>query len=188
VLGAEGGGLAQGWACTLSLLYSFFSIMDNNSSFNLDMLETDNLDFLKKLLLNSNDDNSDFLNFDSDFEASPYADNVSSSTYVDESEFCIKFKANFNDSILSVLSLNVQSINAKFNSLAEFIFLLSKNSCSHDVICLQELWQFPDNVSFNLPGYHPMYFKLRRQCQGGGVGIFVKENFKYTSLVEKSHI
>jgi hypothetical protein len=55
------------------------------------------------------------------------------------------------------------------------------------IICVQELWQFPNTLSFSLPGFHPLEFKLRRNnVQGGGVGIYVKSNLKYTVLHDKS--
>ena len=56
-----------------------------------------------------------------------------------------------------------------------------------DVICIQELWQFPDNASFKLNGYHPLIYKLRRNnVQGGGVGIYVKSNFSFNILPDLS--
>jgi exonuclease III len=52
-----------------------------------------------------------------------------------------------------------------------------------DIICLQELWQFPSDVNFNIQGYHPLICKLRLNgLQGGGVGIYVKNVFKFTIL------
>jgi exonuclease III len=57
------------------------------------------------------------------------------------------------------------------------------NECAPDIICLQELWQFPSVVDFNLNGYHPLIYTLRHNnVQGGGVGIFIKNCFKYTHL------
>ena len=53
-------------------------------------------------------------------------------------------------------------------------------------MCLQELWQFPEKTNFSLPGYHPLIFKLRSSAQGGGVGIFIKDNLKFKLLPEKS--
>jgi endonuclease/exonuclease/phosphatase family metal-dependent hydrolase len=161
--------------------------MDNNYDINFDTLVNNpNFDFLKTLLINSNDPFDVNFSHDYDFDDSPYAEMVSSSTYVDESDLCSKFKNNFNANNLSVMSLNIQSINAKFNSLSEFIFSLNNNSCTPDIICLQELWQFPNNMSFYLSGYHPLQYKLRRHNQGGGVGIFIKDTFKFTVLPEKS--
>jgi exonuclease III len=59
----------------------------------------------------------------------------------------------------------------------------SHNNCAPDVICLQELWQFPADVRFKLNGYHPLICTLRRNnVQGGGVGIYLKEKFQYTLL------
>jgi len=84
------------------------------------------------------------------------------------------------DSDLSILSINVQSINAKFSDLLDFLSNFSSDSYL-DVICLQELWQFPSNVEFKLPGYSPLVYKLRsNNVNGGGVGIYVKSNIEFS--------
>jgi hypothetical protein len=82
-----------------------------------------------------------------------------------------------------MLTLNIQSLPAKFSEFSEFISLMANNHCSPDIICLQELWQFPANVNFKLKGYHPLMYSLRRNnVQGGGVGIYLKDKFEYTVL------
>jgi hypothetical protein len=64
---------------------------------------------------------------------------------------------------------------------------LESNNTAPSIISVQELWQFPNTLSFSLPGFHPLEFKLRRNnVQGGGVGIYVKSNLKYTVLHDKS--
>jgi len=50
------------------------------------------------------------------------------------------------------MSLNVQSINAKFTELCDLLANFEPNFLP-DIICLQELWQFPSNANFNIPGY-----------------------------------
>jgi len=88
---------------------------------------------------------------------------------------------------LSIFSLNIQSISAKFQEFLELINLFSAHNCSPDVICLQELWRFPEYANFSLPGYNPLIFKLRNSnTQGGGVGIFIKSNIKFTILHAQS--
>ena len=46
----------------------------------------------------------------------------------------------YNLYILSIFSLNIQSIYAKFNELEIFIEELNKISFKFNVICLQEIW------------------------------------------------
>jgi hypothetical protein len=65
--------------------------------------------------------------------------------------------------------------------------LLLESDCAPDIICLQELWQFPTYANFTLPGYNPLEFKLlNANTQGGGVGIYIKQSFKYNVLSAQS--
>lgn len=113
-----------------------------------------------------------FNNNDSNFN-SPMGTNNFDCSYLNEIDFVNDF-AGCKD--LIICSINIQSISAKFGKLNELIHILNKGNCGPDIICLQELWRFPDSTSFNLPDYHPLIYKLRHNnIQGGGVGIFVKK-------------
>ena len=82
---------------------------------------------------------------------------------------------------LSLMSINLQSINAKYSELRELITAMAKNKSEPDIICVQELWQFPPDANFSIPGYHDLIYKLRRNnVQGGGVGIYVKSCFNFS--------
>ena len=84
-----------------------------------------------------------------------------------------------------MLSLNIQSISAKFNEFQEFTNSLA--NFKFDVICLQELWRMQDPSLFSLDGYHNMFYKSRiNNVQGGGVGIFVSNQFKAVKLTDIS--
>jgi Endonuclease-reverse transcriptase len=48
-----------------------------------------------------------------------------------------------------------------------------------DIILLQEVWHIADPNLFNLSCYHPLLFKCRSASQGGGVGIYVKKDYKF---------
>ena len=88
---------------------------------------------------------------------------------------------------LVLLSINLQSINAKFSELNELITLLSLKKSEPDIICVQELWQFPSDADFSLSGYHKLVYKLRRNhVQGGGVGIYIKSNLNFNVNVKSS--
>jgi hypothetical protein len=145
--------------------------MDDLMKHSIDNLATDpNFNFLNKL--SNSDDDDDYL--------SPYENLANNSMYLDEHTYHTNFK---NCPDFTMLTLNIQSLPAKFSEFDEFITLMSHNNCAPDVICLQELWQFPADVCFNLKGYHPLIFTLRRNnVQGGGVGIYLKEKFQYTML------
>jgi hypothetical protein len=123
--------------------------MDNLMRHSIDNLASDpNFNFLNKLSSSSDDD---------DFLSSLYDNIINNSVYLDEYSYHSNFK-NCND--FTMLTLNIQSLPAKFSELSEFISLMANNYCSPDVICLQELWQFPDNVNFNLKGYHPLVYTV----------------------------
>ena len=53
---------------------------------------------------------------------------------------------------------------------------------SPDIICLQEIWNIPNKDFVKLPGYHPLIFTCRVKSQGGGVGIFVKQEIKFKTV------
>ncbi len=115
---------------------------------------------------------------DSDFDLnSPYELNNFDCQYSDLSNYVKSFANNTN---VSIMSLNIQSISAKFSDFKELIVTLSKSNMSPDVICLQELWNFHSHLNFSLPGYSKLIFKLRADgVQGGGVGFFVKTDYKF---------
>ena len=85
------------------------------------------------------------------------------------------------------MTLNIQSISSKFLEFKELIQLLQNFNCAPDIICLQELWRFPNFANFSLNDYHPLIFKLRNSnVQGGGVGIYINKNLKYEILTPYS--
>ena len=113
---------------------------------------------------------------------SPYDNCNISCEYYDSDQFIKKISKNKS---LSMLSINIQSISAKFNEFQEFTSSLT--NFKFDIICLQELWRMYDPTIFNLNGYHNMFFKSRiDNAQGGGVGIFVNNQLKVTQLPELS--
>jgi exonuclease III len=84
-----------------------------------------------------------------------------------------------NDDHISALSINIQSLPAKFNELKELIDLFDSKKCLPDVILLQEIWHIADPNLFMLNYYHPLIFKCRAKAQGGGVGMYIKNDYKF---------
>jgi exonuclease III len=84
------------------------------------------------------------------------------------------------------LSLNVQSLPAKFNELDEFISYLKNNGCEPDFICLQETWKIFDQSLFTTEGYNLEIKSRSTNTQGGGVGIYIKKGLRYNVLQESS--
>ena len=52
----------------------------------------------------------------------------------------------------------MQSLNAKFDDLKALLDSLTYSKCP-DIICMQELWQFPEKRDFSLAGYQPLFKK-----------------------------
>jgi exonuclease III len=114
---------------------------------------------------------------------SPYADSNILCSYIDENSFHDRYK---NDKRLSVMTINVQSLPAKFSELSEMIMCMRNNMCNPDIICVQETWKIHDEDMFVIEGYHCPLFKLRKDSQGGGVAIYINSNFSYTILSKYS--
>ena len=82
---------------------------------------------------------------------------------------------------ISVWSINIQGLPAKFGDLCDLINLMSDSKCSPDVICLQEIWNFPSYANFQIPGYSFVY-KSRSTVRGGGVGIYIRSAHRFVVL------
>ena len=67
----------------------------------------------------------------------------------------LKNLVNEKKKIVSILSLNIQSIYAKFDELEAFIEELHNLKYTFNVICLQECWIYNQTYPLNiqLPGY-----------------------------------
>ena len=90
--------------------------------------------------------------------------------------FLRQYKDNF-----SILSLNVQNLNSKFDSLLTFLSHLQDKNVSFDAICLQETWLWKDaDVSlFNIPGYQ--LINHGKYCSGhSGLIIYLCDEYTYT--------
>lgn len=84
------------------------------------------------------------------------------------------------------MSFNIQSLQAKFHEFSEFISFLTRNSCSPDVICLQEIWKIVDGSILSIPGYNIIEYQCRHSnAQGGGVAFYIKKGINYNILYEK---
>jgi hypothetical protein len=98
------------------------------------------------------------------------------STYSDLDSFSLKFK-NSTDPI--ILSLNVQSLNSKYNGLKEIAVGLQHANIPVYIFILQETWniKFPDRLQ--LPGYQNVVFRTREGMRGGGVGIYIRNGLSF---------
>ena len=82
---------------------------------------------------------------------------------------------------LTILSLNIQSLNSKFSQLQSLLKILSDHSCFFSVICFQESWlSTNDNYGlYKLDGYKMFKkdFEIKLSKHGGLV-TFIKENIE----------
>ena len=144
----------------------------------IDVFDSDpNFNFLSKIQNDSNSDD-DFI-FNSDF--SPYSEININCSYAEPNHL-----THLNNTNLSVLSLNIQSLSAKFLTFKDMLNDLSSSNVIPDIICLQEVWQIPDPSLFCIPNYQPILFNLRASAKGGGVGIYVRDGIKFSHLPECS--
>ena len=85
-----------------------------------------------------------------------------------------------------MLSLDIQSLPAKYTEFSAFISDLNSNDFSFDFIALQELWTLHDSTIYTLPDYHNIVHKSRPARQGGGVGFFIKKCWNFHVIDELS--
>jgi hypothetical protein len=114
----------------------------------------------------------------------------SESPYIDVPNVSVHLKRHQNK--FCILDLNVQSLNAKFDSLLLFLDELALNDFYFSAICLQETWLNEQSVAndlFNIPGYSAV--TLPATCSShGGLVIYLHDSFQFKKidLYERSSI
>ena len=78
-----------------------------------------------------------------------------------------------------LMGLNIQSLNSKFNKLTELIDSLGSKFKPPDILALQETFLSNDAPPPQLKGYHPIVSSNRAFYRGGGVGLFINQNYSY---------
>ena len=122
-------------------------------------------------------------NLSYEFSDSPYHNHNVLCSYIDESKFTSTYK---NSNNFSYMSLNIQSLPAKYTEFNELICNLNVNCCAPDIIALQEIWQIQDPAIFPMPNYNLIEYKCRRNnVQGGGVGFYFKKGVRFNILEDK---
>ena len=94
-----------------------------------------------------------------------------------------------NNRTFKVLSLNAQSINAKFDSITSFLQSLNDTNIIFDAILLQETWlsesyiSDPDNLAlYQIPGYQ-LFSQGKKCCAHGGLFTYVRDIYKCLPLL-----
>ena len=104
--------------------------------------------------------------------------NFRHSLYVDLSEVQSIFQNNQNEFL--ILTLNIQSVNAKFNNLFPVIDNLASQGLYLGAICLQETWTSTDSdlSLLQLPGYQLIHHGSK--CtKHGGLMIYLNDSYSY---------
>ena len=114
---------------------------------------------------------------DTDFEVQTFDD----SSYIDIDSMTDNLKPH--EKSFSLMSLNIQSINAKFDKLTTLLSYLNESNSMFSAICIQETWlrHDQDTSLFEIPGYNLIH-KGKSCSEHGGLIIYLKEEFTYIQL------
>ena len=82
----------------------------------------------------------------------------------------------------NVLSVNIQSLNSKYESLIAFLSVLQDCGIHFSALCLQETWH--DNEQecqskFSIPGYN-LITKAKSCSEHGGLAIYLDTDYNFT--------
>ena len=108
-----------------------------------------------------------------DAETNPYFNQLNLSHYTDVENFVATYK---NSKKPFLLSLNICSLNSKYENLKYLIHEISKNNINVLAIALQEIWQIPYPDLYSIDEY-TFIFSQRSTGRGGGVGFYVKNGY-----------
>jgi hypothetical protein len=116
--------------------------------------------------------------FENDDWPNPYLQLNINSNFFDPDSIVEKFS---NSTKPLFISLNIQSLQSKYESLRKFVLNLVNKKVQIMAIALQEIWsvQYPD--FFIIPGFSFVY-KSRDKGRGGGVAFYVNNGKKYGTL------
>ena len=106
---------------------------------------------------------------------------IKTSPYFDNEAFLELLKLNRDK--IKILSLNCQSLNAKFTELNLLLETYLMQNCSPQIICLQETWlsENHDLSTIQLPGYQ--LISQSRGCSShGGVAFYLCNDLDFTIL------
>lgn len=84
---------------------------------------------------------------------------------------------------ISVMSLNCQSLQAKFDQLSIYLKIFEESNCPFSIICLQETWlkEHFDTSLLQLEGYNLV--SVASSCSAhGGVCMYIRDNIEYKIL------
>ncbi len=80
-----------------------------------------------------------------------------------------------------ILSINVQSLNSKFERVCQLLSELLYENINIIAIALQEIWRLPHPDLLNIKNFTFIH-KQRNLGQGGGVGFYVRDCYPFKIL------
>ena len=103
------------------------------------------------------------------------------SPYINDNDFEILLNDKMNN--FKIISLNCQSLNAKYELLKSYIEHFNKSNSKIDAICLQETWLAADSELslFQIPGYN--LISTGKSCSAhSGVAIYLHKAYQYNII------
>ena len=81
----------------------------------------------------------------------------------------------------NILSINIQSLNAKYDNLVSMLSILKEYNIAFSAICIQESWlnDYHDVSLVQISGYN-MIHQGKQCCGHGGLIIYLQDQFQYT--------
>ena len=97
----------------------------------------------------------------------------------DDCDYLYQIK-NVDSDDLAIIQINIRGIMSKISLLKNLIDNSIADRCP-DVIIVSETWLTPTSPSVKIPGYKFVH-KCRQDRKGGGVGILVSDNLRFSEL------
>ena len=108
---------------------------------------------------------------------------IVNSCYYETDEFNDLFKSHIYNNKMKILNINARSIIKNYN---EFAVILQNFEISFDIITMEETW-LDDSLTplVQMDGYSLITKHKKRRKEGGGIGIYVRNDLKY---IERSDL
>lgn len=81
-------------------------------------------------------------------------------------------------SCIASFTINCRSLNANYDELKDLVGQMTTENFSFDIIGLTEVFTINSMLKYELDGYHDLQYKTRNS-NGGGVGLYIKDNLNY---------
>ena len=132
--------------------------------------------FLDNINLTSQNSLSHLLDFNDDYTDLTHC--IQPSKYYNEGDFMSKLNTNS----CAIMSLNCQSLHAKFSEIKLLVDTFAENNTPIQVLCLQETWfensELIDLGLYQIENYH-LVTKNRYSGSHGGLACYIHRNWNY---------